>query len=117
MRKLFGFCVLVLTILIVNLLTDFITSYLMNYKGITNPMKFTAIGMGVLVLILYPAFKFLDKLVTQMAKRAMSKGDNLFGKLIGTFLVFTVLLFVMYCIYAHQWFGMNVPKILISRWF
>lgn len=117
MRKLFSFCVLVITILIVNLLTGYITDYLMNYKGVTNPLKFTAIGMIALVLILYPAFKFLDELVTSMAKRMMSKGHHIFGKIMGTLLVFAIFVFILYCVYANQWFGINVPKILISRWF
>ncbi|NJO68738.1 MAG: hypothetical protein HC830_05175 [Bacteroidetes bacterium] len=69
MRKFFGFCVLVITVLVVNLLTGYITDYLLNYKGATNPLKFTAIGMVILVLILYPAFKFLDELVTSLAKK------------------------------------------------
>ncbi len=117
MKNLFSFCVLVVTILIVNLLTGFITDYLMNYRGITNPMKFTAIGMAVLVIILYPAFKFLDELVTTFAKKVMSKGHNMFGKVLGTILVFAILIFVLYCVYANQWYGINVPRILISRWF
>ncbi len=117
MRRLFSFCVLVITVLIVNLLTGYITDYLMNYRGVTNPLKFTAIGMIVLVLILYPAFKFLDSLVTAMAKKMMSKGHHMFGKILGTIFIFAIILFVLYCVYAHQWFGINVPKVLISRWF
>lgn len=117
MKKLFSFCVLVITILAVNLLTGYITDYLMNYRGITNPLKFTAIGMGVLVVILYPAFKFLDELIATMAQKVMSKGHHMFGKVLGTILIFAALLFVLYCIYANQWYGINVPKILINKWF
>lgn len=117
MRKLFSFCVLVITVLIVNLLTGYITDYLMNYKGITNPLKFTAIGMIVLVVILYPAFKFLDELVTSLAKKVMSKGHNMFGKILGTVLMFALLLFGLYCIYANQWYGINVLNILINKIF
>lgn len=117
MKSLFSFCVLVITVLIVNLLTGFITDYLMNYRGMTNPLKFTAIGMLVLVVILYPAFKFLDKWVSQMAKKVMSKGHHMFGKVLGTIVIFALLAFVLYCIYAHVWFHINVPKILVSRWF
>lgn len=89
----------------------------MNYKGVTNPLKFTAIGMGVLVIILYPAFKFLDGLVTTLAKRTMSKGHHMFGKILGTLISFVIVLFVLYCVYAKQWFGINVPKVMITKWF
>jgi hypothetical protein len=116
MRTFFGFCVLVISVLIVNLLTGFITDHLMHYRGMTNPLKFTAIGMTVLVLILYPAFKFLDMLVASAAKKAMSKGHHMFGKFLGTLIMFVLLMFVLYCIYARQWFGINVPKILVERW-
>lgn len=116
MKKLFSFCVMIVTILIVNLLTGYITDYLMNYRGVTNPLKFTAIGMIVLVLILYPAFKFLDEMITIMAQRVMSKGHHMFGKVIGTILVFATVIFVLYCVYANQWFGISVPKILVGKW-
>lgn len=116
MKTFFGFCVLVVTVLIVNLLTEFITGYLMHYKGMTDPMKFTAIGMTVLVLILYPAFKFMDKLVTSVAKKTMNKGHHMFGKILGTLVMFAVIMFVLYCIYARQWFGINVPKLLVEKW-
>lgn len=117
MRRVFSFCVLVVTILVVNLLTGYITDYLMNYKGMTNPLKFTAIGMGALVLILYPAFKFLDELVVTMAKRMMSKGHHMFGKVLGTIIVFAIVMFFLYCVYANLWFGINVPKVLIGKIF
>jgi hypothetical protein len=116
MKNFFSFCVLVITVLVVNLLTGYITDYLMNYKGITNPLKFTAIGMGILVIILSPAFKFLDEMVSTLAKKVMSKGHHMFGKILGTVMVFSMLLFILYCIYAKQWYGINVPKILLNRW-
>jgi len=73
--------------------------------------------MIVLVLILYPAFKFLDSWVASLTKRMMTKGHHMFGKVLGTFIAFSVIIFVLYCIYASLWFGINVPKILIARIF
>jgi uncharacterized membrane protein YagU involved in acid resistance len=89
----------------------------MNYKGMTNPLKFTAIGMLVLVVILYPAFKFLDEMVAVMAQKVMTKGHHMFGKVLGTLIMFAILLFILYCIYAKQWYGINVVKVLAARWF
>ncbi|HEX3010000.1 MAG TPA: hypothetical protein VHO90_20530 [Bacteroidales bacterium] len=100
-----------------NLLTGYISDYLMNYKGMTNPLKFTAIGMLVLVVILYPAFKFLDEMVAVMAQKVMTKGHHMFGKVLGTLIMFAILLFILYCIYAKQWYGINVVKVLVARWF
>lgn len=117
MKNVFSFCVLVVTILIVNLLTGYITDYLLHYRGVTNPLKFTAIGMIVMVLILYPAFKFLDGLVTTMSRKMMSKGHSMFGKVLGTIIAFSVIVFILYCIYAYQWYGINVPRILIANMF
>lgn len=115
MRKIFSFCVMVVTVLTVNIVTGLITDYLMKYKGMTNPFKFTAIGMVITVAVLYPAFKFVDEIIKSMAQKVMSKGHHAFGKLIGTLVVFAVVMFILYCVYANNWFHINVPKYLIGR--
>lgn len=114
-RKIFGYGVLIITILSVNLLTNYIANFMMHYKGITHPLKFTAIGMSILVVILFPAFRYLDQVVKSTAKRFLSKGHPMFGKIAGTILMFVIALFILYCIYAKTWFGLNVPKIIITK--
>jgi len=83
----------------------------------TNPLKFTAIGMAVLVVILFPAFKYLDQIVKSIAQQILSKGHHRFGKFIGTIIMFVIALIILYCIYAQIWFGINVPKIFFNKIF
>ncbi len=109
-RTFFNYMVMVITILTVNLLTGAISDYLMHYKGITSPYKFTAIGMLVIVAILFPAFKFMDGLVRNMTHTIIKKGKHVFGKMIGTILIFILLLFILFCFYAKIWYNKEVLK-------
>lgn len=113
-RRIFNFFVLVITILLVNLLTTFIADYLMEYKGNINPLKFTAIGMGIIVIIFYPAFEYLNGIVEKFTTRFLKKGNNLFGRTLGVYITFIALLFILYSIYAHIWFNVNVIRVIFS---
>lgn len=114
MRKIINFCVLAITILTVNLLTSFITEYFLHYKNITNPLKFTAIGMLILVAVFYPVFGFIETKVEDLSRKLFKKGKNAFGKIIGFILVFSMIVFLLYCIYANLWFNINVLRLM---WF
>lgn len=113
-RKIFNFFVFSITILLVNLLTTFIADLLMKYRGHTNYLKFTAIGMCVIVLVFYPAFEYLNGIVEKFTTRFLKKGNNLFGRILGVYIAFFVALFILYCIYAHIWFNVNVFKVILN---
>lgn len=87
----------------------------MHYKRITNPFKFTAIGMLVLIAVFYPLFGFMDGKVKDITKRLVNKGRNVFGKTFGILFVFSLLLFFIYCIYARLWFSINVPVMIWNK--
>jgi hypothetical protein len=112
MRRIINFCILAITILTVNLLTGYITEYFLNYKNITNPLKFTALGMLILVAIFYPVFGYIEKKVEEITKKIIKRGKNTFGKTIGFVLVFSLIIFALYCIYASLWFNLNMPQII-----
>jgi hypothetical protein len=114
MKRIINFCVLAITILTVNLLTGYITDYFLHYKRITNPLKFTAIGMLVLVAVFYPIFEYMESKVEDLARNLLKKGNNAMGKRIGFVFVFSILLFILYCIYAKLWFDLNVIRIMIN---
>ena len=113
-RKIFNFFVFSITILLVNLLTTFIADLLMKYRDHTNYLKFTAIGMGVIVLVFYPAFEYLNGIIEKFTTRFLKKGNNLFGRILGVYITFFVMLFTLYCIYAHIWFHVNVIKVILN---
>lgn len=106
-----------ITILLVNLLTTFIADYLLVYKGNISPLKFTAIGMGIIVVVFYPAFEYLNGIVEKLTTRFLKKGNNIFGRTLGVYITFLALLFIIYCIYAHIWFNVNVIKVIINNIF
>lgn len=101
--------VLMITVLTVNLLTGFITDRIVHYKIDLNPYKFTAIAMLVLVFILVPAYSYLAEKMEILVARILISGSNSFGKTLGLFLSFGIIFSVLFAIYLHQWFGINLP--------
>lgn len=114
-RRIFKFLVLVITILLINILTNFVADSLMKFRDNTNILKFTAIGMGVIVLVFYPAFEYMNGIVEKITTRFLNKGHNFFGRILGVYITFFALLFILYCIYAHIWFDVNVVKVLFNN--
>jgi len=87
----------------------------MNYKNMTRPLKFTAIGMLVLVAVFYPVFEYLEKQIEQITKTLIKRGKNAFGTKLGFILVFSAILLALFSIYANLWFDINVPRMLWNR--
>ncbi len=100
--------VLMISVLTVNLLTGYITDYIVHYKLDLNPFKFTAIVMLVLVFILVPAYSYLSTRIELLIARVLVKGSNSFGKALGLFLSFALIFTVLYAIYLHQLFHINL---------
>jgi hypothetical protein len=90
---------------------------MLQYRAIASPLKFTAIGMAIIVAVFYPAFKFLDELIRLMAEKIIRKGRYMFGNFLGLLIMFLIVLFVLYCIYDHIWFKISVLKIIFSKVF
>ncbi len=114
LNALYNFFVLVITVLSVHLITGGITDYLMKYRGITHPLKFTLIGMLITVIILYPAFKYIDKTIKILTAKLMIKGASAFSRTLGIILVFLLLFSVLYWFYARMWFHIDVLKVAIN---
>jgi len=105
--------VMSISILLVNLLTSFITDYFLSYKYTFNPLKFTAIGMLVLIAVFYPAFEYFDRIVERFAAKLLLHGKNVFGRFMGVLLVYIFIMFILFCIYANLWFHVDVFRMLI----
>lgn len=104
-KKLVNYYVFVLSILTVNLLSDKLTSWILNLRFMAHPVKATAIGMGVLVFILYPAYHYIEKWSEQFAKRVFKVGRNAGGKFFGVTLAFLLCLAVLFVLYLQLWWG------------
>jgi hypothetical protein len=112
MSKIYNFLLLAVTILIMNLLTGFITDAFLNHKNFSNPYKFTALGMLILVAFFYPFFEIINKKIQLLILKMLKKGKHYFGKTMGVLAMFCLILIILYCIYANLWFDINVPKVL-----
>lgn len=114
-KKLFNLMVLMISVLTLNLLTGYITNYIIHYRIDINPYKFTAIAMLALVFILVPAFSFLSSKVELLAARLLVRGSNSFGKNIGLLFSFAVIFGILFVIYLDQWFGINLWELLKTK--
>jgi hypothetical protein len=107
--------VLMISILTVNLLTGWITNYIIHYKLDINPYKFTGIAMLTLVFILVPAYKYMGSKIEVLVARVLVSGSNSFGKTLGLFLSFAIIVGLLFTIYLHQWFQINLWEALKTK--
>jgi len=100
--------VLMISVLLIDILTGYITNYIVHYKLDLNPFKFTAIAMLTLVFILVPAYSFMGSRIEILVARVLIKGSNSFGKTIGLLVSFAIIFGILFAIYLHQWFHINL---------
>ena len=109
--------VLMITVLTVNLLTGYITNNIIHYNLELNPYKFTAIAMLVLVFILVPAYSYLNARVELLVAKVLLSGSNSFGKIVGLLLSFVLIFAVLFAIYLHDWFQINILTEIKAKFF
>lgn len=100
--------VLMISVLTVNLLTGFITDRIVHYNLGINPFKFTAIAMLALVFILVPAYSYMSVKIEILVAKILLSGSNSFGKTIGLLLSFCIVFSILFAVYLHQWFEINL---------
>jgi hypothetical protein len=104
--------VLMISVLTVNLLTGYITERIVHFRLDLNPYKFTALAMLVLVFILVPAYSFMSSKIEILVARILLSGSNSFGKTTGLLLSFILIFSLLFGIYLHQWFNINLLSVL-----
>ena len=107
--------VLMISVLTVNILTGFITDYIIHYKIALDPYKFTAIAMLALVFILVPAYSYLNGQVEILIARVLLSGSSSFGKIIGLLFSFALIFSILFAIYLHEWFHINLLTVLKNK--
>jgi uncharacterized protein YacL len=113
-RYLFRFFVISLTILTANLLTNFISDYLITYKNHVKQVTFTFLAMGIIVLIFYPLFTWLQEWVKKLSMKFMKSGKNIAGKYFGLFLAFIIAMLILFYFYAKMWYGIDFLRVLFQ---
>ena len=111
-KRIFNLMVLMISVLIVNLLTSYITHRIVHYKTDINPYKFTAIAMFALVFILVPSYRYMSSKIEVLVARFLVSGTNSLGKTLGLLFSFSLVAGVLFLIYLYHWFNINVFDLL-----
>jgi hypothetical protein len=114
-RFFFRFVVITLTILTANLLTTFISDYLVTYKNHLKPITFTLIGMAIITIVFYPLFLKLEVWVKAISVRLIKSGRSVAGKYLGLALTFIGGMIVLLYFYARMWYHIDFIQILFHR--
>lgn len=96
--------VFIISILVFELLSTTLSSYIIHLKAFTSPYKATFIGMLTVVFVLFPAYKWMDEAVQALVKKSLLAGKNIGGRTTGIVLVFLACFFGLYLIYLHMWY-------------
>jgi len=104
-KGLISLLVFIISILLFELLSNRISTYILHLKEGMSPYRATLIGMGVIVFILFPAYKWLDGIVKRISQKLLSAGKNIGGRITGIGLIFFVSLFALYLIYLNVWYN------------
>jgi hypothetical protein len=113
-RKFVNFLIFIVSILVVNLITDRITVYLLGYKHSLHPAKATLTGMAIMVFILYPAYNWIDDFCESLTKKYFNAGKNAAGKITGVILAFIVLIFILFLFYLDLWYNKSILDLMVN---
>ena len=114
-KKLFNIMVLMISVLTLNLITGFVTDYIVHYNIGINPYKCTGIAMLTLVFILVPAYSYMKPKIELLVARVLVSGSNSFGKNMGLLLSFMAVFGILFVIYLNEWFGINFWQVLKTK--
>ncbi len=112
-RYIFRFFVTVITILTANLLTTAISGFLVTFKNHYNPVRFTIIGMAIIVLIFYPLFIKLEDWVKAVSVKVMRSGNSYAGKYLGLPVTFLAAMLILFYFYAKMWYNIDYLQVIM----
>ncbi|HNT26957.1 MAG TPA: hypothetical protein PKH10_02145 [bacterium] len=110
------FLLMILSVLCANLLSGALSSLVLaKVRGSYSMAIATAVGMLVLVAVLYPLYRYLNSWATALSQFFLRTGKKMFGRILGLLLVFLALLALLYYGYARLWFGVNIYAVLFGN--
>lgn len=115
-RRLFKFAVTTITILTVNLITSKISDYMISYKfkAQVKPLTFTLVAMGIITLVFYPLFTYMQEWLNVLSLRIIKSGKSIGGKYIGLLIMYLVCLMILVYFYAKMWYNLDFIKLLFQ---
>jgi hypothetical protein len=113
-RRLFKFVVTTLTILTANLITTYISDYLIGYKSHLRPVTFSLVAMGIICIIFYPLFTKLEEWINSISIKIIKGGKSFGGKYLGLLAIYLICLAILTYFYAKLWYKIDLLKVLFS---
>lgn len=110
------FLLMIVTVLGANLLSSVISKLVLSEARAGHSIAIaTAVGMLVLVAVLYPLYRYLNSWMTSLSQFVLRTGKKMFGRIIGLTIVFVALLALLYYGYARLWYGVNIYAVLFGN--
>ncbi|WP_411823821.1 hypothetical protein [Leptospira sp. 'Mane'] len=100
-----GFYFRILCILAVDLVVTNINGKVLGLTSLYEKPVVTLIGMGVILLLFWFLFSIIDKLTKIVLKITVEMGNLLIFRKTAIFLILCGLMFGIYTLYYHTWFG------------
>ncbi len=108
-RKFNKYLILILTVLIADLVSEFIMHKLSYSKDAHHPYYSTMIGMLVTVAVFAPLLAIMDAIVGNLADAYVKKTKKAAGGSVQGFVIATIVgLGILYCLYLKVWFGIDM---------
>ncbi|BDA77526.1 hypothetical protein LPTSP3_g04560 [Leptospira kobayashii] len=104
-HRFLGFYFRILCILAVDLVVTNINGRVLSLTSLYEKPIVTLIGMGVILLLFWFLFSIIDKLTKIVLKITVEMGNLLVFRKTAIFLILCGLLFGIYVLYYHTWFG------------
>jgi len=114
-KRLFKFAVSTITILTINLVSNLIVDYLVSYKQHYQYLKFTLIAMGIIVVIFYPLFTWMETWLNVLSVKIIRTGKSMAGKYFGLLLAFALSIAVLTYCYTRYWYHIDPLVIFLKK--
>jgi hypothetical protein len=87
---------------------------MISYKTHYRPVTFTLIAMGIIVVIFYPLFMWLEEWLNELSAKIVRSGKSFGGKYLGLLLMFIVCMLVLVYFYTKMWYHIDLLRILFK---
>ena len=107
------FCVFVLTIFIGKIAYILINDYLIIHPGHKDVYTLTAIHMGIILVIYYPLFTFVNVIAEDLSKYFIKKTKKTTGSgILSLLITFIIGLAICFAIFLKLWYHVNIFEVL-----
>ncbi len=108
-RKLTRYVILIFTILMADVIKEIVLHMIGLEKDVHHPYSSAAIGMGVIVVVFYPMFTIMEKVLEYITEHYVKATKGVAGGSIkGLVVAFVLGIGILYFVYLKVWFNLNI---------